>query len=790
MTAVQNTSEPRRLCTIAARNYEASTLLLVQSFAAHHPDVPITVLYVDARPGDAYPDYPCEVLGPDALPIDRDAFLRMATYYDVTELSTALKPLLLRHLLDRGAGCVMYLDPDIEVFAPIDDLFELAERDQIVLTPHVMRPMPRDGLNVREETIVSSGQFNLGFIAVDGRARPFLDYWWERTHLHSLSDHARGYFVDQRWVDVVPIYYEHAVCRDPACNVAYWNLHERVLDVHDDGSYTIDGTPLRFFHYSGHDARKPERLSRHVIEPERIVVAEHPALRRLLHERSARVRAFEPRRDTPLPYGWSRTRRGLALTKTIRRVYWDAVVDAEEDGSEPPPHAFEPDDGAGFTEWLLEPAEPGALITRFLHAVWRDESHYQRLFPDPLGEDAEAFVDAGRVDVTLSMYELTPRDLRPPPWSVPGGLPGVNFVGYVDGAFGVASAGRMMARMITASGIPMATTVLRPPEHEHSHPYPTAMAGAPFNLSVLALNADGLLEFAKSPEFDAMRDRHRVGVWYWEIGALPKHMRPAYDLVDEIWCASEHVREALSGISDRPVLKHPLAIAAFGAPPLLTRTELGLLHDRFLFGFVFDYRSVLSRKNPLGLINAYRRAFGPDDGAALMLKTINSESAPDQAALVEITAAGRPDIHIVDRHLDDVAMHALFSLIDCYVSLHRSEGLGLTIATAMAAGTPAIATGFSGNLEFMDDDCAVLVPYSLVEVGHESAPYPPDALWAEPDLDAAAAAMRELFESPERAQELGTRGRDRIIDVADVQRAANWFAERFGMLTEIELKAS
>ena len=292
------------MCTIAARNYQASTLLLVRTFAEHHPDVHVTVLYVDARPEDHFLDYPCEVLSPDALPIDRDDFLRMATYYDVTELSTALKPVLLQHLLDRGAASVMYLDPDIEVFAPLDDLFDLAERHQIALTPHVLGPMPRDGLNVREETIVASGQFNLGFIAVDDRARPLLDYWWERTRVHSLSDHARGYFVDQRWLDVVPVFYEHAICGDPTCNVAYWNLHERSLDV-DDGTYTIDGAPLRFFHYSGHDAKQPEKLSRHVVEPERIVVADHPALRRLLHERSTRVRAVEAvRRDrAPVPMG-------------------------------------------------------------------------------------------------------------------------------------------------------------------------------------------------------------------------------------------------------------------------------------------------------------------------------------------------------------------------------------------------------------------------------------------------------------------------------------------------------
>ena len=131
-------------------------------------------------------------------------------------------------------------------------------------------------------------------------------------------------------------------------------------------------------------------------------------------------------------------------------------------------------------------------------------------------------------------------------------------------------------------------------------------------------------------------------------------------------------------------------------------------------------------------------------------------------------------------------MRALFHLLDCYVSLHRSEGLGLTIATAMAAGTAAIATGWSGNLEFMDEDDSVLIPYTLVEVGPDAAPYPDTALWADPDLDAAAEQMRRVVDTPNLAYELGLRGRSRISTVGDARRSAAWFAARFAALTGVE----
>jgi glycosyltransferase involved in cell wall biosynthesis len=777
-------TKPRRLCTIAARNYGPSVRLLVDTFAAHHPDIPVTVLFVDARPEDRFPDYPCEVIAPDALAMDRDDFLRMATYYDVTALSTALKPFFLQHLLDRGAESVMYLDPDIEVFAPLDDLFALANERQIVLTPHVMKPMPRDGLNVAEETILVSGQFNLGFITLSAAARPFLDYWSERTQMLALSDHSHAYFTDQRWVDAVPVFFEHIVCRDPSCNVAYWNLHERSLDVDEAGKWTVDGAPLRFFHYSGHDPTDPLKLSRHVIPPERILVDERPPLQRLLRERSERMLRLESPDDAP-PYGWKRSADGIELDPMIRRLYWNAVRDAEEEGDPRPPHAFQ-EDGRPFTDWLLEPAAPDALLTRFQYALWNEYAHYQRLFPEPLGADAERFIDAARVDPTL--LGLTPARLRPPPPAVPGGLPGVNLVGDLDDGLGVGTAATMVARMIRASGMPLATATLRATEHQNGHRVRGTLGGAPFGLSILASGPEELLGFAKTPEFVEHEPRTRVGVWSWEVDKMPASMLRAFDLVDEVWCASDHVQSALTGLSDRPVHKHPLAIRVPTAAPALTRADLSLPEDKFLFGFVFDYHSVLARKNPLGLIDAYRRAFGPADGAALVLKTVNASSAAGRAATVREAVAGRPDIHLLDQHFDEIEMRGLFHLLDCYTSLHRGEGLGLTIANAMAAGTPAIATGWSGNLEFMDARDSMLIPHTLVEVGPDAAPYPEDACWAEPDLDAAAGAMRKLFESPDHAAELGRCGRSTIAARGNVSNAALWFAERFGVLTGIEVR--
>ena len=203
-------------------------------------------------------------------------------------------------------------------------------------------------------------------------------------------------------------------------------------------------------------------------------------------------------------------------------------------------------------------------------------------------------------------------------------------------------------------------------------------------------------------------------------------------------------------------------------PPALGRADLGLPEDAFVFLFVFDFFSTLERKNPLGLIDAFTRAF-PEPGRALLyLKSINGSRAPSDLARVREAAAGRPDIVLSDGYLEGDRLTALTALCDCYVSLHRSEGFGLTIAEAMAFGKPAIATGYCGNLAFMDAESSYLVPYELVTLDEAVGPYPPAPIWADPDLDEAARLMRHVVEQPDEARERGRarQGRRRRAAVA------------------------
>ena len=752
------------ICTIIARNYLAHARVLAESFKEIHPEGTCSVLVIDDPTGFIDPaEEAFELLTIDQIGLPDSE--RMAASYDVMELSTAVKPWLLRHLLDRpGVDSVAYLDPDIQIFAPLDEIFERAERHNVVLTPHFTVPLPRDNRKPAEEDILVSGSYNLGFIALHAgeTADSLLDWWSERLENHCLNEPKEGRFVDQRWIDLAPgLWPGIDVLRETAFNIAYWNIAARNLEDDGSGGYLVDGKPLRFFHFSGFDPRHPTVLSKH---QNRIEVSANPALARICREYAAKLFDHGFEAASGWPYGWAQMANGVKFDGAVRRVFRSGAELGAINESVFSEH------GAERLLEYLEEAEGGGRanggINRYVGALWESRPDFQRAFSSIEREGGPAFVGwlyATAEDTGVSV-ELLPGETgngAAPAAKPYRPKPGVNVLGYLSSERGVGEVARRVVGALEGGDVPIAT-IDCPTEPEEIYRALTDLddEDQPYDFNLICVNADMLPIVATAAGRRFFESRHSIGIWFWEISHFPELWHGAFDHVDEVWVASEHIAEALRPLSSNPVHTIRMPITP-GTPDEASRVELGM-PEGFCFLFVFDYRSVFRRKNPLGLVEAFGKAFEPGSGPSLVIKSICGDEFPAEREALAAAVHDRPEIHLVEETIPTGMKNAMIAGCDCYVSLHRSEGLGLTMAEAMYFGKPVIATAYSGNLDFMTEENSFLVPHTMVEIGPDANPYPADSEWAEPDLDRTAALMRQVVEDPEEA---GLRGQRAAADI-------------------------
>ena len=474
---------------------------------------------------------------------------------------------------------------------------------------------------------------------------------------------------------------------------------------------------------------------------------------------------------------------GTPLDMVSRQIFRDA----EKDGDLPAEiDIFSPEGARAFLAYLNQPAEEGGAsgVTRYLVGMRDARPDLRLAFPDLDGPDASRLV--AWAQVFGSATGTVPPALLP----LGGGnaedaghlIPGVNIAGYFKAVLGVGEHARQLAAALETQGIPVTPTTLQPhasPEDESLGPPAGGSGKAAFNL--LCVNADVIAAVAAQLPEDFFSGTYSIGYWAWEVSKFPTEWLGAFSAVNEVWVGSRHVHEAVAEAATVPVvtIPQPVSLPERSAPV----EPLKGLPEGFRFLFAFDYFSVFERKNPLALIEAFTARLPARIGrrAAHQVAQPRARSreprapAPSGRRATPTCTCSRSSSRPSERD-------SLLAAADCYVSLHRAEGFGYTLAEAMWEGKPVIATGYSGNLDYMTPQNSYLVDYSLVPIGPGKEPYPAEGEWAEPDVEHAARLMREVFEGREEAARRASRGAADIRTTHSPEAAGRAMAARLRLL--------
>ena len=347
--------------------------------------------------------------------------------------------------------------------------------------------------------------------------------------------------------------------------------------------------------------------------------------------------------------------------------------------------------------------------------------------------------------------------LAPRPAARPAAPSGVIVAGELDRPSGLGEQARLALQGLRELGVPCWGAPLSPlPGRKPGLP-PEAPPDAALLLAVNApLLPLALLRLGRA----ALRQRRIIGYWAWELPTLAPEWRPGFRFVHEVWAPSRFPAAALAPAAAAPprVVPIPLAIAPPEASNL-GRDDFGLPAGAVVTLVSFSLASSLERKNPLAAIAAHRTAFGDRADRILLLKIGEPNDFPADFAALRAAARG-PNIRIETRTLPAADHFALIRAADIVLSLHRSEGFGLVPAEAMLLGVPVVATGWSGNMDFMDANAAALIPYRLVPARDPRGVFvAPGAEWAEASVPDAAAWLTRLAEDPGLRQQIGAAGR-------------------------------
>ena len=323
---------------------------------------------------------------------------------------------------------------------------------------------------------------------------------------------------------------------------------------------------------------------------------------------------------------------------------------------------------------------------------------------------------------------------------------GVNLFGLVRAQMGLGQSCRLLANTLehgqidyTLYDFALPSTLLCANDHTYDHKISDEIK---YNINLIHINPDEmrLLYTRLSPE--CWDNNYNIAFWLWELEQIPENWSQYFPMLDEIWTPSEFISKNLRKVTHLPVKTIPYWVTA-DTDLQYNRSFFDLPEQKFLFLTMYDSNSTMERKNPKGAVSAFKKAFSPeDDSVGIVVKINNARETDIQTLKSELSAY--KNVYYITRTLEKVQVNSLIECCDAFISLHRAEGFGLVMAEAMLVGTPCIATNWSSNTEFMNNDVACMVEYTFKTLDRDCPPYKKGAVWADADTGMAADYMIKL----------------------------------------------
>lgn len=765
-------NKKKAIMSICSNNYFPYVRILFNSLQKYHPECELFLCLADKQ-NSCFALEVENVTIIEAETLNIPHFYDFAFRYDIMEFNTAVKPFMMQFLIEKyNFEQVVYLDPDIELFSSMESVFSaLDSGSNFVITPHITKPSEEDAYP-GDIGVMQSGIYNLGFIAVNNsnEAINFLHWWGRKLRFYCINEQNNGIFVDQKFVDLLPAFSDNVkILKDTNINVAYWNLLQRSLEKKDE-IWLVDNQPLIFFHFSGININNNQRLSKHTNAFNGNLSED---LQQLIDGYISQLKIYSFPHNIIPKYAYGNFDNGVLIPTNIRHIYrklkniwyenpfisfgdylnqfnanfnnnynnfpltnlmvlfWESRLDLQNN--------FEifnnNEHRKRYTFWFLATAE---------------ENQFNHYFLQPILDS---------IHQKFSNYQYT-KLLQKKSESL------INVIGYLKTETGVGQAGRMVIKSLESTNISVQGYHI---DNNYDRQNDTQVKEnlvlkitSPIHF--YKVNADQLDIVKQDIKKHSNKPEFCVNLPAWELSKFPQEWVKNYDNIDEVWVESTFVQIALQAQLSIPVLCMPPAITISKFQPV-NREYFNLPKDTFLFHFNFDFSSFSSRKNPEAVIKAYRKAFRHQKSplsTGLVIKTRGYDfNNKNYEKLLEIID-GEQDIIVINKYLNHGEVMALMNCCDCYISLHSSEGFGYTLAEAMLLNKPVIATNYSGNCDFINQQTGFPVDYQLTALKPDEYPFAQGQKWAKPDINHASWLMKKMIENETETKEIALAGKEKI----------------------------